>query len=68
MATRAAVRGKLNAFIKKVDAKEKNGQLTSGEADQLRDSANAIKTSLGFPLRIIIFYLNFIILEFTYNH
>jgi hypothetical protein len=39
--------GKLTAFINQVNAKEKNGQLTTGQAFQLRQSANAIKASLG---------------------
>lgn len=39
--------GKLNAFISQVNAKEANGQLTAAQADQLRQSANAIKASLG---------------------
>jgi len=44
-----AVCGKLGGFINKVDAKEKNGQLTTEQAEQLSQQANAIKTSLSCP-------------------
>ena len=44
-----AVCGKLTAFINEVNAKQANGQLTEGQADQLRQLANAIKVSLGCP-------------------
>ncbi len=42
-----AVCGKLDAFIKEVNAKAKNGELTTAQADQLRQIANAIKAALG---------------------
>jgi len=42
-----AVCGKLGAFINQVNTKAQNGQLTSAQASQLLNAANAIKTSLG---------------------
>ena len=42
-----AVCGMLTAFINEVAAKEQNGQLTAGQASQLAQSAEAIKTTLG---------------------
>lgn len=45
----AAACGKLGAFINQVNAKEKSGKLTSGEADELIQSAEAIEDSLGCP-------------------
>ena len=45
----AAVCGNLTAFINKVDAKEQNGQLTTTQADQLRQAAETIKATLGCP-------------------
>jgi hypothetical protein len=39
--------GKLDAFINQVNAKAKSGQLTSAQASQLLQAANAIKASLG---------------------
>jgi hypothetical protein len=39
--------GKLDAFINQVDAKVKNGQLMTSDANQLFQAANAIKGSLG---------------------
>jgi hypothetical protein len=39
--------GKLNAFINQVNAKVQNGQLTTPDANQLLQAANAIKASLG---------------------
>ena len=39
--------GKLNAFTNQVNAKEGNGQLTAGQADQLLQAAEAIKGALG---------------------
>ncbi len=44
----AAVCRKLSAFINEVNAREANGQLTAAQADQLRQSANAIRASLGY--------------------
>jgi len=43
----AAACNKLNAFINQVNAKVQNGQLTSVQASQLLQAANAIKASLG---------------------
>ena len=43
----ASACGKLSAFLKKVDAKEKSGKLTAEQAAQLRDGAEAIKAGLG---------------------
>ena len=37
----------LNAFIDQVDQKETNGQLTSAQAEELRQPATAIQNSLG---------------------
>jgi hypothetical protein len=39
--------GKLNAFINQVNTKVQNGQLTTSDASQLLQAANAIKVSLG---------------------
>lgn len=39
--------GNLDAFINQVNAKVQNGQLTSAQASQLLQAANAIKASLG---------------------
>ena len=41
--------GKLDAFISQVNAKAQSGKLTSDEASQLLEAANAIKTSEGCP-------------------
>lgn len=43
----AAACGKLDAFINQVNAKVQNGQLTSAQANQLLQAANASKASLG---------------------
>ena len=39
--------GQLTSFISRVDAEEKNGQLTSADADSLRQSTEAVLTQLG---------------------
>jgi hypothetical protein len=39
--------GQLTSFISRVDAEEKKGQLTSADADSLRQSAEAVLTQLG---------------------
>ena len=44
-----AVCEQLTAFINQVDAKEKNGQLSVERATQLKQDAEAIKTSLSCP-------------------
>jgi hypothetical protein len=43
----AAACNKLDVFISQVNAKVQNGQLTSAQASQLVQAANAIKVSLG---------------------
>ena len=42
-----AVCGSLTAFINQVDAKERNGQLSATEAEELREAAEIIKAALG---------------------
>ena len=42
-----AVCGSLTAFIKQVAAKERNGQLTATQAEELREAAETIKAALG---------------------
>ena len=42
-----AVCGSLTAFIKQVAAKERNGQLTATQAEELRQAAEIIKAALG---------------------
>ncbi len=37
----------MDAFIKKVDKSEKKDELITGDADDLRDAADEIKTTLG---------------------
>lgn len=40
---------KLDSFLAQLNAKEANGQLTTLQAEELREQATAIKTSLGCP-------------------
>jgi len=44
----AAACGKLTAFINQVNAKKKNGSLTEGQMDQLKQFANIIKGDIKF--------------------